>query len=32
VNSFMPAASIPFLARAATATELALGILLLIGL
>ena len=32
VNSFMPASSIPFLAWAATAAELVLGILLLIGL
>jgi putative oxidoreductase len=32
VNSFMPAASIPFLAWAATAAELVLGILLLLGL
>jgi putative oxidoreductase len=31
VNSFMPASSIPFLAWAATAAELVLGILLLIG-
>ena len=32
VNSFMPASSIPFLAWAATAAELVLGILLLLGL
>jgi putative oxidoreductase len=32
VNSFMPAASIPFLAWAATAAELVLGVLLLLGL
>ena len=32
VNSFMPAASIPFLAWGATAAELVLGILLLLGL
>jgi putative oxidoreductase len=31
VNSFMPAASIPFLAWAATIAELVLGIFLLIG-
>jgi uncharacterized membrane protein YphA (DoxX/SURF4 family) len=32
VNSFMPASSIPFLAWAATAAELVLGVLLLLGL
>ena len=32
VNSFMPASSIPFLAWAATAAELVLGVLLLIGI
>lgn len=32
VNSFMPASVIPFLARAATAAELSLGILLIVGL
>ncbi len=32
VNSFMPASTIPFLAWAATAAELSLGILLIIGL
>lgn len=32
VNSFMPASTIPFLAWAATAAELVLGILLLIGI
>lgn len=32
VNSFMPAFTIPFLAWAATAAELALGVLLLVGL
>jgi uncharacterized membrane protein YphA (DoxX/SURF4 family) len=32
VNSFMPAASIPFLAWSATAAELVLGVLLLLGL
>jgi len=32
VNSFMPAATIPFLAWAATAAELSLGILLVLGL
>jgi putative oxidoreductase len=32
VNSFMPAATIPFLAWAATAAELSLGILLILGL
>jgi uncharacterized membrane protein YphA (DoxX/SURF4 family) len=32
VNSFMPASSIPFLAWAATAAELVLGVLLLVGL
>lgn len=32
VNSFMPASSIPLLAWAATAAELVLGILLLIGI
>jgi uncharacterized membrane protein YphA (DoxX/SURF4 family) len=32
VNSFMPAATIPFLAWAATAAELGLGILLVAGL
>ena len=32
VNSFMPASSIPFLAWAATAAELVLGILLVLGL
>jgi len=32
VNSFMPASTIPFLAWAATVAELALGILLVIGL
>jgi putative oxidoreductase len=32
VNSFMPAWSIPFLAWAATAAELVLGVLLLVGL
>src|ERR1700677_3681338 len=32
VNSFMPASSIPFLAWAATAAELVLGLLLLLGL
>jgi putative oxidoreductase len=32
VNSFMPAATIPFLAWAATAAELSLGILLIVGL
>jgi putative oxidoreductase len=32
VNSFMPASTIPFLAWAATAAELSLGILLIVGL
>src|ERR1700722_19534991 len=32
VNSFMPASSIPFLAWSATAADLVLGILLLLGL
>src|SRR5579863_5241458 len=32
VNSFMPASTIPFLAWAATAAELSLGILLILGL
>ena len=32
VNSFLPASTIPFLAWAATAAELALGILLILGL
>lgn len=32
VNSFMPASSIPLLAWAATAAELVLGVLLLIGI
>ena len=32
VNSFMPASSIPFLAWTATAAELVLGVLLLLGL
>lgn len=32
VNSFMPASTIPFLARAATAGETLLGILLIVGL
>jgi putative oxidoreductase len=32
VNSFMPASSIPFLGWAATAAELVLGVLLLLGL
>jgi uncharacterized membrane protein YphA (DoxX/SURF4 family) len=32
VNSFMPASTIPFLAWAATAAELVLGVLLLIGI
>ena len=32
VNSFMPTSTIPFLAWAATAAELVLGILLLIGI
>jgi putative oxidoreductase len=32
VNAFMPASSIPFLAWAATAAELVLGVLLLLGL
>jgi putative oxidoreductase len=32
VNSFMPASSIPFLAWAATAAELVLGVFLLLGL
>ena len=32
VNSFMPASSIPFLAWSATAAELVLGVLLLIGI
>jgi uncharacterized membrane protein YphA (DoxX/SURF4 family) len=31
VNSFMPAATIPFLAWSATAAELVLGILLIVG-
>lgn len=31
VNSFMPVSTIPFLARAATALELSLGVALLIG-
>ena len=32
VNSFMPASTIPFLAWAATAAELVLGVLLLVGI
>src|SRR5580658_1782046 len=32
VNSFMPAFSIPYLAWAATAAELSLGVLLILGL
>jgi putative oxidoreductase len=32
VNSFLPASAIPFLAWAATAAELSLGILLIVGL
>jgi uncharacterized membrane protein YphA (DoxX/SURF4 family) len=32
VNSFMPASSIPFLAWAATAAELSLGVALILGL
>jgi putative oxidoreductase len=32
VNSFMPAFTIPFLARTATAAEMALGILLILGI